>query len=366
MRAHRSLPKNDQAPNGLTHAQQRAAFRSVMDKAVDRWQDEAAREHSFLLNEIRQKLSSVDGIQPSHIDHVETCIQVLSDALRTPTAHLDLSLLPLGHALSDGDLLMFAQRRALMQPPLKSITLPARCTHLPEYLAVFTHLTHVHCPEFAGTLDELGMQPHWHAIQLGYFQECDLPSRSGMAQGEPQPEAPSQLVLILRPAADDLHQQSFSHAAMRFVRQYPSGTRERHTAVELASRLIHTVQWHAAALDLSPFEPSLLQRAANHGLFTAFDSAHGTPSAHAVQSAHHGTTRYEMASVPSLSLVLPEDLQSLPTWITEFTGLRVLHVQNLPVHAFNAALCPGIEELHINGQAAPLLTPPGCQVHWHS
>lgn len=337
-----------------------------MNKAVERWHEEAASDHTFLLHDLRTRLASVAGAQPSHLEHVETCIQVLGDALRCPTGHLDLSLLPPGHALSSDDMCMFAQRRALLHPPLRSITLPARCTHLPEFLGLFDHLTHVNAPDYAGTLNDLGMRAHWRAIQLGCLQAGEVPVGSGIARGEPTPDAPAHLELVLRPAADDLDHQAFSRHAMRFVRHHPVGTPGRAAAVQLASTLTHAVQWHCPTLDLSSHEASLLQRAAHHGLFTAFNAAHAKPGAHAIQSAHRGTTQYVAAACIALNVVLPPGLGSLPGWLAELEGVHGLDVKDLPAGAFNPLLCPGLRELHIAGQPGPVPVPPGCRVHWWS
>lgn len=125
---HRENERDPQAPP--THSENDPAriwkeeFERVMRNATGRWQQEAATRSVQVLDKLRRGLSLPD-MTPSQREHVDTCMRCLDAALNCPTPHLDLSLLPPGHALSDEALDPFMQQRSMVSPPLRSITLPA-------------------------------------------------------------------------------------------------------------------------------------------------------------------------------------------------------------------------------------------------
>ena len=292
----------DPDPNHVSSKQ----FVRVMEQATGRWQEEAARRHTHLLGDLR-KVLTVPDMKACHKNHVDTCIRCLDAALNCPTPHLDLSLLPLGQDLSDRSFDLFMQRRAMTSPPLRSITLPARSTHLPSCLGYFHELESVYAPDFAGALHNLAIGASWKAVQFGYFTPINSPKLTGdeVVRHPPEPTAFKDLEIILRPARDDVAQQSFSHLGAEFVRLFRVGTPEYAAAIALVSRLTHALHWYVPTLDLSDVEPALLERAAQFGLLEKFDASYFPRGLFAVQHPDLGYTKFFVPRETTIELKLP-------------------------------------------------------------
>lgn len=302
---------------------EKKCFAQVMVKATDRWLEEANRRHTHLLSDLRDELT-VPGAKPCHRAHIDTCIRCLDAALNCPTPHLDLSLLPPGHALSDAALDLFMQRRALISPPLRSITLPARSTHLPSYLGHLVELESIYAPDFAGGLHDLAIGASWKTLQLGYFTPGNSPELTGDDEvvDRPEPTAIEGLEIILRPARDDIAQQSFGHLGAEFVRLFRQGSSEYAQAVALVCQLTHALHWYSPTLDLSQAEPGMLERAAQFGLFERFDDSHRPRGLFAIQRPDRGITAFFVPREASLELTLPADLPAKPWWLAQLKGLH--------------------------------------------